>query len=111
MTEWADARGVPVQTGYRWYRQGTLPVPARKAGRLIVVSPQAAAGAAPKTGGAGRYARVSWHGQRPGLDGQGARLPARAANAGRPTVRAEAEAGSGMNGSRRRCAGCWRTRR
>jgi putative resolvase len=100
-----------VQTGYRWYRQGTLPVPARKAGRLIVVSPQAAAGAAPKTGGAGRYARVPTHGQRSGLDGQGARLPARAANAGRPAVRAEAGAGSGVNGSRRRCAGCWRTRR
>jgi putative resolvase len=100
LTEWADAQDVPVQTGYRWYRQGTLPVPARKAGRLIVVSPQAAAGAAPKTGGAGRYTRVPTHDQRPGLDGQGARLPARAANAGRPAVRVEAEAGSGMNGSR-----------
>ena len=100
LTELAHARGVPVQTGYRWYRQGTLPVLARKAGRLILVSPQAAAGAAPKTGGAGRYARVSWHGQRSGLDGQGARLPAWAANAGRPAVRAEAGAGSGMNGSR-----------
>ena len=89
-----------MQTGYRWYRQGTLPVPARKAGRLIVVSPQAAAGAAPKTGGAGRYARVPWRGQRSGLDGQGARLSVWAANAGLPAVRVEAEVGSGMNGSR-----------
>jgi putative resolvase len=100
LIELAHAQGVHVQTGYRWYREGTLPVPARTAGRLIVVSPQAAAETAPKTGGAGRYARVSWHGQRSGLDGQGARLPVWAADAGRPAVRAEAEAGSGMNGSR-----------
>ena len=100
LTELADAQGVPVQTAYRWCREGTLPVPARKAGRLILESPQAAAGAAPKTEGAGLYPRVSWHDQRSGRDGQGARLPARAANAGRPAVRAEAEAGSGMNGSR-----------
>jgi putative resolvase len=100
LTEWADAQGVPVQTAYRWYREGTLPVPARKAGHLIVVSPQAAAETAPKTEGAGLYPRVSWHDQRSGLDGQGARLPVWAADAGRPAVRAEAEAGSGMNGSR-----------
>jgi putative resolvase len=100
LTEWADAQGVPVQTAYRWYREGTLPVPARKAGHLIVVSPQTAAETAPKTEGAGLYPRVSWHDQRSDLDGQGARLSAWTANAGRPAVRAEAEAGSGMNGSR-----------
>ena len=48
LTEWAHAQGVHVQTAYRWYREGTLPVPARKVGRLILVSPQAAAEAAPK---------------------------------------------------------------
>jgi putative resolvase len=100
LTEWADAQGVPVQTAYRWYREGTLPVPARKAGRLILVSPQADAGAAPKTGGAGLYPRVSWHDQRSGRDGQGARLSVWAAKAGLPAVRVEAEVGSGMNGSR-----------
>jgi putative resolvase len=100
LTKWAQAQGVHVQTAYRWYREGTLPVPARKAGRLILVSPQAAAGAAPKTEGAGLYARVSSHDQRSGLDGQGARLSAWAAKAGPPAVRVEAGAGSGMNGSR-----------
>jgi len=100
LTEWADAQGVHVQTAYRWYREGTPPVPARKAGRLILESPQADAGAAPKTGGAGLYPRVSWHDQRSGRDGQGARLSVWAAKAGLPAVRVEAEVGSGMNGSR-----------
>ena len=89
-----------MQTAYRWHREGTLPVPVRKVGRLILVSPQTAAEAAPKAESAGRYPQVSWHDQRSGPDGQGARLPAWAAEAGLPVVRVEAEVGSGMNGSR-----------
>ena len=64
LTEWAHVQGVHVQTVYRCYRERTLPVPARKVGRLILVSPQAAAGAAPKAEGAGLYARVSAHNRR-----------------------------------------------
>ena len=75
-----------------------MPVGARKAGRLILVSPQTAAEAAGKTGGAGLYARVSSQEQKCGLDGQVARLSAWAAKAGLPVVRVEAAAGSGMNG-------------
>ena len=56
LTEWAHAQGIHVQTAYRWYREGTLPVPARKVGRLILVSPQTATEAARKTEGAGLYA-------------------------------------------------------
>jgi hypothetical protein len=52
LTEWAHAQGIHVTTAYRWYREGTLPVPARKAGRLILVSPGTAAGPCPQ-GGAG----------------------------------------------------------
>jgi putative resolvase len=100
LTEWARAQGIHVQTAYRWYREGTLPVPARKVGRLILVSPETAAEAVRKTGGAGLYARVSSHDQKSGLDGQVARLSAWAAEAGLPAVRVEAEVGSGMNGSR-----------
>ena len=100
LTEWADAQGIHVQTAYRWYREGKLPVPAQKVGRLILVSPEAAAQAARKADGAGLYARVSWHDQKPDLDGQVARLSAWAAKAGLPVVRVEAEVGSGMNGSR-----------
>ncbi|MFE7747891.1 IS607 family transposase, partial [Streptomyces sp. NPDC057428] len=28
LTEWAEANGVHRQTAYRWFREGTLPVPA-----------------------------------------------------------------------------------
>jgi len=101
LTEWAHAQGIHVQTAYRWYREGTLPVPARKVGRLILVSPEAAATeAARKPEGAGLYARVSSHDQKSGLDGQVARLSVWAAEAGLPVVRVEAEVGSGVNGSR-----------
>lgn len=100
LTEWAHAQGIHVQTAYRWYREGKLPVPVQKVGRLILVSPQTAAEAARKADGAGLYARVSSHDQKPDLDGQVARLSAWAAKAGLPVVRVEAEVGSGMNGSR-----------
>jgi putative resolvase len=100
LTEWAQAQGIHVQTAYRWYREGTLPVPARKVGRLILVSPQTPAGSARKAESAGLYARVSSHDQKSGLDGQVARLSAWAAEAGLPVVRVEAEVGSGVNGSR-----------
>jgi putative resolvase len=99
LTEWAHAQGIHVTTAYRWYREGTLPVPARKVGRLILVSPDTAA-VPPAQGGAGLYARVSSHDQKADLDRQVARLSAWAAQAGLPVVRVEAEVGSGMNGSR-----------
>ena len=72
LTEWAHAQGIHVTTAYRWYREGTLPVPARKAGRLILVSPETAAGPS-RQGGAGLYARVSCPDQKAGLDRQVAR--------------------------------------
>jgi putative resolvase len=100
LTEWAHAQGIHVQTAYRWYREGTLPVPARKVGRLILVSPQTAAGSARMAEGVGLYARVSSHDQKSALDGQVARLSAWAAEAGLPVMRVEAEVGSGLNGSR-----------
>ena len=99
LTEWAHAQGIHVTTAYRWYREGTLPVPARKVGRLILVSPDTAA-VPPGQGGAGLYARVSGHDQKADLDRQVARLSAWAAQAGLPVVRVEAEVGSGVNGSR-----------
>jgi putative resolvase len=100
LTEWAHTQGIHVTTAYRWYREGTLPVPARKVGRLILVSTDTAA-ASPQ-GGAGLYARVSSHDQKADLDRQVARLSAWAAQARLPVVRVEAEVGSGMNGARAR---------
>ena len=95
LTEWAHAQGIHVTTAYRWYREGTLPVPARKVGRLILVSPGTAAVPSPQ-GGAGLYARVSSHDQKAGLDRQVARLPAWTVQAGLPVVGVEAEAGSDL---------------
>lgn len=100
LTEWAHSQGIHVTTAYRWYREGKLPVPARKVGRLILVSPEApAAGSGER---AGLYARVSSHDQKPDLDRQVARLTGWAAQAGMTIIRVEAEVGSGMNGSRPR---------
>jgi len=110
LTEWAHAQGIHVTTAYRWWREGTLPVPARKAGRLILVSPATAAGPS-RQAAAGLYARVSSHDQKADLDRQVARLSAWAVQAGLPVVRVEAEVGSGMNGTGPRPAGCWPTRR
>lgn len=99
LTEWARARGVHPQTAYRWFREGTLPVPAVRVNqRTVLVSPDTPA--EPAAAGYGLYARVSSHDQKPDLDRQVARLTAWAADAGGQVVRVEAEVGSGMNGSR-----------
>jgi putative resolvase len=99
LTEWADAQGIHVMTAYRWWREGTLPVPARKAARLILLSPGTAAGPSGQDA-AGPYARMSSHDRKAGLDRQVARLSAWAAPAGVPVARVEAEVGSGMSGMR-----------
>ncbi|MFE3555582.1 IS607 family transposase [Streptomyces sp. NPDC059193] len=100
LKEWAKAQGVHPQTAYRWFREGTLPVPAQRVGtRVILVNVEA--GTAPEVvGGLGLYARVSSHDQKPDLERQVARLSAWAAKAGHRVVRVESEIASGMNGSR-----------
>jgi putative resolvase len=100
LTEWAHAQGIHVQTAYRWYREGRLPVPVQKVGRLILVSPQTAVEAGRHFEGVGLYARVSSHDRKSDLDGQVSRLAGWAVKAGLPVVRIEAEVGSGMNGAR-----------
>ncbi|MER0483879.1 IS607 family transposase [Streptomyces sp. Edi2] len=100
LTEWAKAQGVHPQTAYRWFREGTLPVPAQRVGpRMVLVNIEA--NAAPEAvGGLGLYARVSSHDQKADLERQLARLVAWAATAGHRVVRVESEVGSGMNGGR-----------
>jgi putative resolvase len=99
LTEWARLQGIHPQTAYRWFREGTLPVPAvRVNSRSVLVAPDAVI--APAQGGIGLYARVSSPDQRADLDRQVARLNAWAAQSGSPVVRVEAEVGSGMNGGR-----------
>lgn len=100
LTEWAKTQGVHPQTAYRWFREGTLPVPAQRVGpRTVLVNIEA--NAAPEAvGGLGLYARVSSHDQKADLERQLARLVAWAATAGHRVVRVECEVGSGMNGGR-----------
>jgi putative resolvase len=98
LREWADRQGVHYQTAWKWFRDGTLPVPATQTatGTILVLSDSEEL----EAGGLGLYARVSSHDQRSDLDRQVARLSEWAAKAGRSVVRVEAEVGSGMNGAR-----------
>ncbi len=99
LTEWARSQGVHPQTAYRWFRNGTLPVPAvRVNARTVLISPESSQSSPQQA--LGLYARVSSHDQRGDLDRQVARLSEWAAKAGHLVARVEAEVGSGMNGSR-----------
>ncbi|MFG2924865.1 IS607 family transposase [Streptomyces sp. NPDC048305] len=100
LTEWARAQGVNPHTPYRWFREGVLPVPARRVGpRTILVNIDASTSPS-VTGGVGLYARVSSHDQKADLERQTARLSQWAAEAGHRVVRVESEIASGMNGAR-----------
>ncbi|MHB1499826.1 MAG: recombinase family protein [Candidatus Dormibacteria bacterium] len=99
LTEWARRQGVHPPTAFRWFENGTLPVPAERVGPrtiLVKVGPAVALPAA----GLGLYARVSSHDQMSDLERQLARLTELAAKAGQLVVRVESEVGSGMNGHR-----------
>jgi putative resolvase len=98
LTEWARAQGIAPRTAYRWFREGTLPVPAERVGpRTILVNIDA--NTSPSvTGGVGLYARVSSHDQKSDLERQVARLSEWSAKAGRRVVRIESEIASGMDG-------------
>jgi putative resolvase len=100
LTEWARTQGIAPRTAYRWFREGTLPVPAERVGpRTILVNIDA--NSSPSvTGGVGVYARVSSHDQKADLDRQTARLSEWAAKAGHRVVRIESEIASGMSGGR-----------
>ena len=101
LKQWAEVQGVHYHTAYRWFHNGTLPVPAQRVGpRTILVDVDAPK--SPQHGGVGLYARVSSHDQKADLDRQVARLSEWAAQAGMVVARVEAEVGSGMNGARRK---------
>jgi putative resolvase len=100
LKEWALANGVHPHTAYRWFREGTLPVPAERVGpRTILVNIEAHSSPS-MTGGVGLYACVSSHDQKDDLERQMVRLSQWAANAGHRVVRIESEIASGMNGGR-----------
>ncbi len=104
MKEWAELQGVHHVTAYRWFREGTLPVPARKVGRLILVDPDGVVerAEAARPGSTVVYARVSSADQRADLDRQVARVTAWATGNGLTVDRTVTEVGSALNGKRRR---------
>jgi putative resolvase len=104
LAAWARVNGVHPQTAYRWFRQGTMPVPARRlpSGTILVEVPGEVPGGGVPDPRAVVYARVSAHDQRADLDRQVARLTAWAAGQGLRVVEVVTEVGSGMNGRRPR---------
>lgn len=99
MREWALEQGVHPKTAYRWFREGTLPVPARRAGRLILVDPD------PKPAVVGRvvaYCRVCSADQKDDLERQAGRVVVGATGHGLAVGQVMSEVGSGMNGHRRK---------
>ncbi|CKL96478.1 resolvase [Mycobacterium tuberculosis] len=98
LADWAESVGVNRHTAYRWFREGTLPVPAERVGRLILVKTAASASAA--AAGVGLYARVSSHDRRSDLDRQVARLTAWATERDLGVGQVVCEVGSGLNGKR-----------
>jgi putative resolvase len=97
LAEWARVNGVHPQTAYRWFRQGTMPVPARRlpSGTILVDAPDR-----PSGGRVVLYARVSAHDQSSDLDRQVARLTAWATGQGVAVTEVVTEVGSGVNGKR-----------
>jgi putative resolvase len=100
LSDWAAQVGISKFTAYRWFREGTLPVPARRVGRLILVE----ATPAPAAGRTVLYARVSSYDQRGDLERQVARLTLWATSQGFAVGEVVTEVGSGMNGKRRKLA-------
>ena len=99
LSEWAAQQGVHYQTAWRWWKQGTLPVPARQlaTGTVLVDVPRPSAGAA---GRVAVYARVSSHDQRGDLDRQVSRVMAWAGGQHLAVDQVVCEVGSGLNGRR-----------
>jgi len=101
LAAWARANGVHPQTAYRWFRQGTMPVPARRlpSGTILVQVP-----GSDHDGGLDQravlYARVSTHDQRGELDRQVTRLSGWATAKGVTVAEVVTEVGSGLNGRR-----------
>lgn len=87
LSEWAAKVGVNKHTAYRWYREGKLPVPAQRVGRLILVTPPDE----PATAGA--FTAVYAHGNEDDLDRQVGRVTAWAAANGHTIDRVVTETG------------------
>lgn len=100
LAEWAEGQGISRATAYRWFRDGRLPVPARKVGGLILVADGHEEDAPVRRTVV--YARVSSVDQKADLDRQVARVTAWATSQGISVDRVVTEVGSALNGHRRK---------
>ncbi|WP_433281872.1 IS607 family transposase [Micromonospora sp. CA-244673] len=100
LKQWAEREGVHHVTAYRWFREGRLPVPARKVGRLILV--EVSGSTEPVAESVVVYARVSSAEQRADLDRQVARVTGWATGQGLVVSRVVTEVGSALNGHRKK---------
>ncbi|MDX5935578.1 IS607 family transposase [Acidithiobacillus thiooxidans] len=98
LSAWAKSQGVSYRTAWEWFKNGTLPVPARQlaTGTILVDVSEVSKGKTVV------YARVSSHDQKPQLDGQVARCVAFANARGFSVSETITEVGSGMNGHRKK---------
>jgi putative resolvase len=99
LAEWAAHRGVHDQTAWRWWKRGTLPVPARQlpSGTILVEVPRSSAG---PPGRSVVYARVSSHDRRADLDRQVSRAVRWAGEQRLAVDQVVTEVGSGLHGRR-----------
>jgi predicted site-specific integrase-resolvase len=97
LKEWAFQQGVHPVTAYRWFREGKLPVPARRVGRLILVDSEAVRAG---QGTVAVYARVSSTDQSADLDRQVARMVTWANAQGLTVGRVVTEVGPALEGQR-----------
>jgi putative resolvase len=103
LSEWAAQQGVHYQTAWRWWKRGTLPVPARQlaSGTILVEVPASPAGTAGRTV---IYARVSSHDRRADLDRQVSRVMGWAGERQLAVDQVVTEVGSGVGGRRPKLA-------
>jgi putative resolvase len=105
LAEWARRNGVHPQTAYRWFREGTMPVPARRlpSGTIMVdvVGDDT-------QGQVVVYARVSSADQRADLDRQVARVTTWVTGQDMAVSRVVTEVGSALNGRRKTFLGLLR---
>jgi predicted site-specific integrase-resolvase len=101
LKEWAAATGISYATARRRYESGTLPVPAYRLGRLIMVG-EPLTGAAPDAGQVVVYARVSSADQKPDLDRQVARVTVWTTDQKLAVDRVVTEIGSALDGHRKK---------
>jgi len=98
LSQWARKHGVSYKTAWRWFQEGTLPVPAEQlaTGTILVHEREVA------NPEATIYARVSSSDQKGDLDRQVVRVLEATTKQSIPVTQTVTEVGSGLNGHRRK---------